>query len=79
MPETGTNGAVGGKPFTGGPSRIDENATGARSNKDPNNRGATPGKRCVKECPEGGMPCKTPGRERYAILVGVEVSPQPGA
>ena len=67
------------KPSTGGPSRIDENATGARSYKDPNNRGAMPGKRRVKESPEGSMPHKTPGCERYAILVGVEVSPHPGA
>ena len=28
VPETGTNGAVGGKSSTEGPSRIDENATG---------------------------------------------------
>ena len=78
MPKTGTNRDVGGKPSTGGPSRIDDNATGARS-KDPNNRGTTPNKHRVKESPEGGAPRKTPRRERYALLVGVEVSPQPGA
>ena len=81
MPETGTNGAVGGKNPVTGPPKTDNSAnTGARS-KDSSNRG-TPtnnNKRRGKDGPDGGTPRKTPGRERYALLVGVEVIPQPGA
>ena len=61
-----------------GPSRIDNNATGARS-KDPNNHGTTPSKCHVKESLEGGTPRKSSRRKCYALLIGVEVSPQPGA
>ena len=81
MPETGTNGAVRGKNPATGPPKTDNSAKTGRRNKDSSNRG-TPSnnnKRRGKDGPDGAMPRKTPGRERYALLVGVEVIPQPGA
>ena len=81
MPETGTNGAVGGKNPVTGPPKTDDSANTGAQNKDSSNRG-TPtnnNKCCGKDGPDSGTPRKTPGRERYALLVGVEVIPQPGA
>ena len=81
MPETGTNGAVGGKNPVTGPPKTDDSANTRPRNKDSSNRG-TPShnnKRRGKDGPDGATPRKTPGRERYALLVGVEVIPQPGA
>ena len=81
MPETGTNGAVGGKNPVTGPPKTDDSANTGPRNKDSSNRG-TPShnnKRRGKDGPDGATPRKTPGRERYALLVGVEVIPQPGA